>query len=108
MRVNYKGDGKYANIAAALNEIGKWINSFGVAAPLMLRSQPGGGVRIGIDEETDGSTGGLSQDVEFVSGLRWSGSSLQVGVSTATYNDGHLDSIEGPTWQTVFDTGECP
>lgn len=58
-RDDYTGKGKYARIATALNTLAKWQNNFGVAPPLLLRRQPGGGVRLGIDPpDLDGSVPG--------------------------------------------------
>ncbi|MDX9979644.1 MAG: hypothetical protein RBU25_06285 [Lentisphaeria bacterium] len=48
-RDNFTGKGKYARLAAALNELGGWVNRFRAAPPLLLRSQPGGGVALGIN-----------------------------------------------------------
>jgi len=48
-RDDFSGKGKYTRIAAALNELGGWINRFRAAPPLLLRAQPGGGVAIGIN-----------------------------------------------------------
>ncbi len=48
-RDDYSGKGKYARLAAALNDLGTWINRFRAAPPLLLRDQPGGGVALGIN-----------------------------------------------------------
>lgn len=106
-RDDYTGKGKYARIATALNALAKWQNNFGVAAPLLLRRQPGGGVRLGIDLQ-DSAPGGFSGETEFVAGFRWNAGQLQLAVVTATYADGLLQNLSQPAWQTVFDTGECP
>jgi hypothetical protein len=51
-RDDFSGKGKYARIATALNDLGLWVNRFRAAPPLLLRSQPGGGVALGLSTDS--------------------------------------------------------